>query len=488
MHWIDLVIFGAYIVGILAVGTWFYRRNRDLDDYFVGGRGMRASHIGLSVVATDVGGGFSIGLGGLGFTMGLSGSWLLFTGLIGAWLSAVVLIPRVFDRARKAGWTTFPQLFAEAFNGRVALVAAVVSAVGYLGFTASQLLAGAKLASATFQDLDLRTALWIMGGVAVGYTVIGGLKAVIYTDTVQWIILLAGLVFAGLPVAFHAVGGWEGIRESTDPAMLRLDNVGPATLANWAVTVIPIWFVGMTLYQRIYACRDEATAKRAWYVAGVFEYPVMAFLGVSLGLLGRVAADQGLFTEWDISGPAGLDAEMGLPMLLRHVLPTGLMGLVLSAYFSAILSTADSCLMAASGNLVTDIFGRLQRPDTPMKRTLRWSQWATLAVGVVALLLASVMTDVLELMLYSYGFMVSGLLVPVLAAIFTRRPQPGAALAAILAGGSVNVLFTVATNQGDTGLFGLPAEVLTLPWGLDPNFAGLAASALAYGIGVRLAR
>ena len=95
MHWIDLLIFGIYLAFMLGIGFYFMRKNNSADDYFVGGRKMNAVHIGLSVVATDVGGGFSIGLGGLGFIMGLSGTWLLFTGLIGAWLSAVLLIPKV---------------------------------------------------------------------------------------------------------------------------------------------------------------------------------------------------------------------------------------------------------------------------------------------------------------------------------------------------------------------------------------------------------
>ena len=93
MSWIDLSIFCTYLIAMLAVGVYFMRRNKATDDYFVGGRKLSSLHIGLSVVATDVGGGFSIGLGGLGLIMGLSGSWLLVTGLIGAWLSGVLLIP-----------------------------------------------------------------------------------------------------------------------------------------------------------------------------------------------------------------------------------------------------------------------------------------------------------------------------------------------------------------------------------------------------------
>ncbi|MEZ5057078.1 MAG: sodium:solute symporter family protein [Saprospiraceae bacterium] len=363
MNLIDITIFIVYFLGMLGVGFYFYKKNENSDDYYVGGRSMGSMHIGLSVVATDVGGGFSIGLGGLGYLMGISGSWMLFTGLIGAWLASVFLIPKVFNLSREQKWYTFPQLFQFFYNKKVALLAGIISAIGYIGFTSSQLLAGAKLASATFLDLNMEVALLIMGVIAVGYTVIGGLKAVIYTDTVQWIILMGGLVFIGIPMGYYAIGGIDAIRETVKPELLSLTNVEWSTMFNWMITIIPIWFVGMTLYQRIYACKDEKTAKRAWYIAGLFEYPIMAFMGVLLGLFSKVAADQGMFEYAGYMSPEALDPEMGLPLMLRTILPVGLMGLMLSAYFSAIMSTADSCLMAASGNVVTDILRRVTSND-----------------------------------------------------------------------------------------------------------------------------
>ena len=222
MSWIDITIFCTYLTAMLGVRFYFMRRNTSTDDYYVGGRKLSSIHIGLSVVATDVGGGFSIGLGGLGFAMGLSGSWLLFTGLVGAWLSAVLLIPKVSDLARKKGFLSFPQFLEHVYDKKVALLAGVISAIGYLGFTSSQILAGAKLASSTFSGLSLNQALLIMGVVAVIYTVLGGLKAVIYTDTVQWIVLMTGLVFIGLPFAYFKIGGLETIKSTLPPSFLSI--------------------------------------------------------------------------------------------------------------------------------------------------------------------------------------------------------------------------------------------------------------------------
>ncbi|MCB0697087.1 MAG: sodium:solute symporter family protein [Chitinophagaceae bacterium] len=463
MAWIDVVIFAVYFLLMLGVGFYFLHRNEDERDYYTGGGDMKPGHVGLSVVATDVGGGFSIGLGGLGFTMGLSGSWLLFTGLIGAWISAALLIPKVFDWQKSHGkhFLRLPQVFGLLYDKRVAFVAAIISIVGYTGFTSSQLLAGAKLTSATFPEMSTQEMLWIMGAIAVGYTMMGGMKAVIYTDTIQWIILLTGLMGIAIPMTWIALGGMDGIRPYLTDDMLSLANITWQDIVNWTVTVVPIWFVGMTLYQRIFACKDVKTARKAWYIAGVLEWPFMAFTGVLLGMLANVAIQKGV-----VPGGMIADSELGLPMLIKNILPAGLTGLVLAAYFSAVLSTADSCLMAASGSVVGDIVPRGMKGQH--KQVVRFSQVSTLAIGVFAILLASVMENVLQLMLYAYSFMVSGLCVPVLAAVFVKKRYPQPAFVSMVVGGVLTISLIISG--------------VSLPWGLDANIFGLSAAALSYVI------
>jgi len=461
MHWIDLSIFIIYMLIVLGIGYFFLLKNKDSEDYYVGGRSLGSWHVGLSVVATDVGGGFSIGLGGLGFLMGLSGSWMLFTGFIGAWLSAVLLIPRVSNLARLKKFLTFPQIFNHFYGSNVALLAGIISAIGYIGFTSSQLLAGAKLATASFATLNMNTALIIMGVIAVIYTVMGGIKAVIYTDTFQWIILLTGLIFIGIPVSYFAIGGYSNIINSLPKEFFSLNNISWQQIVNWAVTIIPIWFVGMTLYQRIYSTKSEKEAKKAWFIAGLFEWPIMAFMGVILGLFAKVAFDANMFEYLGFGNNTSLDPEMGLPLLLRTVLPVGLMGLMMAAYFSAIMSTADSCLMAASGNLITDIF-KIKSSKNTHKKELRISQIVTLAIGIISIILASSMENVLELMLYSYAFMVSGLFVPIIAAIFSKHNNPTAAFSSMIVGGLTTILLSILK--------------IKLPFDLDPNIFGITAS------------
>lgn len=468
MNWIDLMVFILYMAGMLGVGYYFHMRNNSVDDYYVGGRGMGRWHIGLSVVATDVGGGFSIGLGGLGFLIGLSGSWMLFTGLIGAWLSGVFLIPRIKRLSDKKQFFTFPEVFGHFYGAKAALIAGVISGVGYLGFTSSQLLAGAKLASAAFIDLNMTYALIIMGFVAVIYTVLGGIKAVIYTDTVQWILLMSGLIFLGIPLAWVSVGGWEVISASLPQEYFSFSNISWQQFLNWMVTILPIWFVGMTLYQRIYASRSVSEARKAWFIAGLFEWPIMAFMGVGLGMISRVAYLNGMFADFGFAAGSSMDAEMGLPLLLRTIMPIGLMGLILSAYFSAILSTADSCLMASSSNFMHDLIQKLFPNAVSDKMAMSLSKLLTLLLGVIAVLIALKLTEVLSLMLYSYAFMVSGLLVPLLAAVFVGIKDEKAAVVSMITGGGTTISLIIFAKQ--------------LPLGLDANVFGISVSLFSFVI------
>lgn len=469
MHWIDYCIFGIYMAAVLAIGIYHFFRNRHSDDYYVGNREMTATHVGLSIVATDVGGGFSIGLGGVGFIMGLSGSWLLFTGLIGAWLSAVFVIPRIKTMDVANQMMTYPDFLRYRFNKHVAIIAAIISGVGYLGFTGAQILAGAKLASATIFTESiwglepLEFSLLVIAVITVSYTVLGGLKAVIYTDTIQWIVLLSGLLFVTLPVTWIKIGGYETLRATLPDSHFSLTSIDGYKFINWMITIIPIWLVGMTLYQRMYACKDEHEARKAWFIAGLFEYPVMAFTGVILGMCARV-----VFPE--------AEPEMAMPMLIRDVLPIGVTGIVIASYFSAIMSTADSCLMAASGNVVNDIYESLLKRRLSEKKGLRLSMIVTLVIGVFAVLLAARATTVLDAILQAYAFMVSGLFIPTLGAYFWKKSSSIGAIFAMLSGGGIT-LFLMSLQASES----LPAIIKNT--GFDVTFYGILLSLIVFVTG-----
>ena len=209
----------------------------------------------------------------------------------------------------------------------------------------------------------------------------------------------------------------------------------------------------MTLYQRIFACRNESEARKAFYIAGILEYPLMAFLGVFLGMISRVFFP-------------GVEAEMGLPMLLREVLPIGITGIVLAAFFSAIMSTADSCLIASSGNIVNDIIEQNFLKGASPKKLIRISQLTTLIIGLVALIIASAFETVLEIILHAYSLMVAGLFFPTLVAYFLKKNDSTAALWSMIVSGSFTLILIITR--------------IHLPLGLEASIYGIFFSIIIY--------
>ncbi len=462
----DYLIFIFYMLAVLSVGIYYFFRNKNREDYYVGSRKMKAGHVGLSIAATDVGGGFTIGLGGVGFLMGLSGSWLLFTGLVGAWLFSVLIIPQIKKIDKKHNMMTYPDFLRHHYGGKVALIAAIISGLGYMGFTGAQMLAGAKLASVTifsqnpFQIDAMLFSIVIIAIITILYTVFGGLKAVMYTDTVQWLTLITGLLFIAIPFSLYKIGGFHGLLNNLPSEFFTLTNINFNEVFNWMVTFVPIWFVGMTLYQRVFACKNEKEAKKAWYIAGLFEYPVMAFTGVFLGMCARALYP-------------GAEAEMAMPMLIRDVLPVGITGVVIASYFSAIMSTADSCLIASSGNFVNDIIERYFIKNLTAKKSVILSMAGTLLIGAFSVIIALQFKTVLNAILYVYSFMVSGLFIPTIGAYFWDKKSTYGAAAGMISGGSLTLLLQL-------GLIHLPKMLENLK--ITPAFYGILTSLIFFVI------
>jgi SSS family solute:Na+ symporter len=187
----------------------------------------------------------------------------------------------------------------------------------------------------------------------------------------------------------------------------------------------------------------------------------MAFTGVFLGMCARVMFPQA-------------ESEMAMPMLIKEVLPVGVTGIVIAAYFSAIMSTADSCLMASSGNFVNDILHRYCFRNASEKAIMRLSQGVTLLIGIAAVVIAAGFEKVLDLIFDAYAFMVAGLFVPTLGAYFWKKSSSTGAFAAMLAGG----FFTLGLLRN---WIGLPESVKQVD--LHPSAYGIAVSFVVFVIG-----
>jgi SSS family solute:Na+ symporter len=300
------------------------------------------------------------------------------------------MVPKVKRWADRVKGLTTGDLFEARFDRRTGTIAAIVIGIAWFTFVGGQIIAGAKLLQATVA-IDLSLAIIISGAVILTYTAAGGLKAVIYTDVFQMVVLLIGIVFIAVPIGLYTVGGWGGIVEhfSARPETQSLVDwgaIGWKRVTGWFFAIFPVWFISIAAMQRIVAARDEKTARRAFFLTGVpIEWPLFAIGSTLVGLIARMLM------------PDLEDPELATPMVMMKLLPTGLAGIVIAAYIAAVMSTADSVLMGPVAIFTNDIYCRYLRPDASEQSIVMVARIATLVLGVLGIGMAWLVPNVLDL-------------------------------------------------------------------------------------------
>lgn len=451
LHTLDLIAIGIYFVVLIWIGLRVARKEHgsgESESFLAADRNMNLVQTTASTAATDLGGGFSIAMGGLGYTLGISGSWLIAISGLSVVLVSFLMVPKVKRWADRVKGLTTGDLFEARFDRRTGTVAAIVIGIAWFTFVGGQIIAGAKLLQATVA-IDLSLAIIISGAVILTYTAAGGLKAVIYTDVFQMLVLLIGIVFIAVPIGLYAVGGWGGIVEhfsagSETQSLVDWGAIGWKRVIGWFFAIFPVWFISIAAMQRIVAARDERTARRAFFLTGVpIEWPLFAIGSTLVGLIARMLM------------PDLADPELATPILIMQLLPAGLAGIVIAAYIAAVMSTADSVLMGPVAIFTNDIYRRYLRPDASEQSIVMVARTATLALGVLGIGMAWLVPNVLDLILYAYTFGSAGLFFPMLGLLFWRRTTARGAFWSML-GGGFSALAWVAFDEP----FGLSASYL----------------------------
>lgn len=452
MHPADIAAIVAYFAILLWIGVRTLRRNRrgqESESFLAADRDMGLVQTTASTAATDLGGGFSLAMGGLGFTLGISGSWLIAVSGLSIVCVSFLMVPKVKRWADAARGLTTGDLFEARFDRRTGTLAAAVVGLAWFTFVGGQIIAGGKLLQATTQ-VDLSLAIGIAGTIIVGYTAMGGLKAVIHTDVFQMLVLLIGLVFVAVPIGLIEVGGWSAMvehfrAEEATRSLVDWMAVGWRQLLGWFFAVFPVWFISIAGIQRIVAARDEKTARTAFLITGVpIEWPLFAVGATLIGLFARVLVP-------DLSDP-----ELATPTMIMTLLPAGLAGLVIAAYIAAVMSTADSCLIGPVAIFTHDVYRKFFNPGASDATLVKVARVATVVLGVLAIGTAYLVPSVLDLVLYAYTFGAAGLFFPMLGLLFWPRTTAAGAFWSMLLGGSSAVVWAV----------------LDEPWGLASSYLG----------------
>ena len=416
---VELGIIVVYFLVMLAIGVVSRRQAGEVDDFFVAGRRGSSLLITGSLLATIVGGSATVGMAGLGFTQGLTGVWWLLVGSIGL----VVLGFFFAEKVREFGLYTLPELVEKQYDGRVALAASVLIVVAWIGVVAAQIIASGKILGI----LGLGSpALWmvVFTMVFVAYTILGGQYAVIRTDTLQAVIIFAG-IFGGLALLLSRLGGLGGLHLSLSPdkfAFPLSSQFSGKELISFLLLVGLTYVVGPDMYSRLFCAKDGKTARVSVFWTALLIIP-FAF-GITLIGMGASV----LFPQ--------ISPEQAFPTVIMEVLPPFLGGVVLAALLCAVMSSADTCLLSAATILTVDIVGRF-RHSLSQKKILLLSRWGIAVLGLSSLMLALALKGVINALLFAYTIYTCGLILPVIAGFYKGRLKvtPVGALAAITGGG-----------------------------------------------------
>jgi solute:Na+ symporter, SSS family len=354
----DLIMVGLYLVFIVSLGLYFARRMETTDDYFLAGRSLTWWLIGFSLLASNVSSSTLVGLSSAAFASGIAVynyEWMAAFVLI---LFLVFLLPFYL----KTRVYTLPEFLERRFDARARYYLSALQVLMSIAIdTAAALYAGALVVRLIYPDILLWQAVALLGILAGLYTIAGGLKAVVYTDAVQAVLLLFGACLVAV-LAYNAVGGdWASVAASVPAEDLSIILPASDPVLPWpglltGVFLLGFYFWGMNQFmvQRALGAKNLDHGRWGALFAGWLKLPLI-FILVLPGIFARL-----LYPPAEFPALAE-NPDLVFPTLMFDLLPVGLRGLIITALLAAIMSSIDSILNAAS-TLVTMDFIKKLRP------------------------------------------------------------------------------------------------------------------------------
>jgi SSS family transporter len=413
-----LIGIGAYLVVQFAVGMLVSRRIASEGDYLLAGRRLGIMLAAFSIFATWFGAETVVGAAGSIYSDGLSGG---SADPFGYALCLVVLGVVIAAPLWRRQYTTFGDLFRERYSPGVERLAVLLMVPTSVLWAAAQIRAFGQVVSVS-SDIEVEVAITAAAAFVIIYTVAGGLLADVVTDFVQSIGVVVGLVIL-LVVVGDAHGGVSTLVASIDPERLGLFSTADATpveiLEAWAVPVCGS-LLAVEMLSRILGCKSAATARNATLV-GAAIYLVVGLIPVTIGLAGPTLV------------PGLEEPEQLIATLAQQHLSTFLYVLFAGALISAILSTVDSCLLAA-GSLVSHNLIVPLKPSMTDRQKMKTARIGVAVFGVVAYVIALYGGSIYELVATASALGSAGIFVVGMFGLFSRVGGPPSAYAALVVG------------------------------------------------------
>ncbi|MCO4784816.1 sodium/proline symporter PutP [Marinomonas atlantica] len=433
--------FLAYLVVMLGIGLYAYKRTSSSEDYFLGGRSLGPWPTALSAGASDMSGWLLLGLPGYAFAAGMESLWLAGGLLAGTYLNWLICAKRLRTYSVESNTLTLPEYFSSRFQDNSKLIQTISAffiLLFFLFYTSSGLVAGGKLFETVF-GLDYRWAVIIGTVCVVSYTLFGGFLAVSWTDLVQGLLMCAALAI--VPFAIME-GDWSTLTTTLadkNPELLTLWNdVNGEPLSMIGIISLVAWGLGyfgqphiLARFKAARSNKDIATARRI-----AVGWTAISMVGALLiGLVGIVYVDTNM-------GGSLADGEKIFMILVNAVFSPVVAGILLAAILAAIMSTADSQLLVSSSALAEDFYKSWINPNATQKQIVNVGRLGVVALSIIALILAfNPESSVLGLVSYAWAGFGAAFGPAVILSLFWRNMNRNGALAGILVGGITIVVW-----------------------------------------------
>src|SRR5688572_393110 len=427
---LDWVVIIGYFLVIAGVAVWVMtRKQTNTEDYFLAGRNIGWFVVGASIFASNIGSEHIVGLAGAG----AGGKIPMLIYELHAWL--VITLGWVFlPFYLRSGVFTMPEFLERRFNPATRWFLSLFSLIAYVLTKVSVTVYAGGIVIASILNIDFWTgalATVVLTGI---YTIMGGMRAVVYTEALQTIVLVLGaatLTFIGL----QAVGGWSGLRSSLEPGYLNMwrpasdpDFPWPSLVITSTIVGLWYWCTDQYIVQRVLAARNIKEGRRGTIFGGLLKLtPVFLFL--IPGVVALALKNRGEL-HWD--SPDGAFAT-----LLMNKMPAGLRGLVAAGLLAALMSSLASVFNSCSTLFTVDIYKKL-KPNTPEKDLVNIGRIATIIVVGLGIAWIPIMQNISGV-LYEYLQSVQSYIAPPIASVFLlgifyKRINSQGALATLIIG------------------------------------------------------
>ena len=415
----DYVIIILYLSVILLVGLWSGKGMKSLQEFSVSHRSYTSIVIFATLSASFIGGGFSIGNAEKVFKLGIVHIVALWGFSLKEILVARYIAPRTgnFHNVISTG-----DIMEQGYGKAAKVVTGFFSVFLCAGIVGAQVGAMGIIFN-VFLDIKPIWGILIGCGIVIAYSTVGGMRAVVLTDVIQFCVLAIGIP-AALVFGIVKLGGFSAIKAAAPAGHFSIP--GDAMTIGAFLSLFLTFLLGETLVppyvQRLFMGKNSAHTARGTMLSGIFSIPFFVITG-AIGLV-ALALDP------------KPEANLALPYVIHTVLPVGVRGIVAAGLISIVMSSADSFLNGAATSCINDVVKPLRKNPLPERQELLLAKLTNCFVGVLAVIFAVKIKSVLDILIYAYNFWAPIILIPLAAVLLGFRVTKAGFIAGTVAGAS----------------------------------------------------